>query len=120
MHRVHFHKQTRTKSKYNSRSKEYNGKRYDSIKEANYAEGLDWLLKAKEIQGWERQVKIDLKVNGKHICNYYCDFKVIEKDGGISFREVKGFSTDVFLLKWKLFEALVEEMYPGAELIIIK
>ena len=112
MHRVHFHKQTRTKSKYNSRSKEYNRKRYDSIKEANYAEGLDWLLKAKEIQGWERQVKIDLKVNGKHICNYYWLPRWSEKTGAYHFGKWKASSTDVFLLKWKLFEALVEEMYP--------
>mgnify|MGYP000025146300 CR=1 FL=1 len=120
MYRVNFQKATQSKNKYNAKSKEYGGKRYDSIKEARYAEELDWLVKAKKIQGWERQVKIDLKVNGKHICNYYCDFKVIHNDGSIEFAEVKGMVLPLWEYKWRLFDALLEEMYPGARMTVVK
>ena len=48
------------------------------------------------------QYKIDIRVNGKHICNYYMDFKVIKSDGTIEFHEVKGFETDV----WRLIDAV--------------
>jgi len=108
------------RSKYNNKSKLYNGRLYDSYKEANYARDLDWRIKAKEIKEVIPQYKIDLKVNGKHICNYYCDFKVIMADDSIQFHEVKGFSTDLFILKRKLFEVLLNEIEPGAEYLIIR
>lgn len=121
VYRINFNKQTKSKSKYNNKSKTYNGLTYDSIKEANYAEELDWLIKAGEIQSWTRQVKIDLKVNGKHICNYYCDFRVINKTGGIEYHEVKGLVLPIFQIKWSLLQAVKDEILePGAELIIIK
>lgn len=112
--------QARTKRKYNNRTTIYKGIAYDSIKEAQYAEELDWRLKAGEIQGWERQVKISLDVNGKHIANYYCDFKVYNNDGSVEYHEVKGFATGEWKLKWSLFQALIQDIDPGAELIVIK
>jgi hypothetical protein len=110
----------RTKSKYNNKTKQYGGRTYDSIREANHAEELDWRIKAKEIKEVIPQYKIDLRVKGKHITNYYCDFKVIMADGSIQFHEVKGFSTDLFILKRKLFEVLLDEIEPGAEYLIIR
>ncbi|MBX4188246.1 MAG: DUF1064 domain-containing protein [Candidatus Doudnabacteria bacterium] len=115
-----YQNQTRTKNKYGAKGQTYDGLWYHSKKEAKYAEELDWLLKAKKIQSWERQVKIDITVNGKHICNYYCDFKVINKDGDVEFHEVKGFATSEWQLKWKLFHAIIDEISPGAALIVIK
>lgn len=109
----------RSKSKYNNKTKQYNGRTYDSIREANHAEELDWRIKAGEIKEVIPQYKIDIKVNGRHICNYYVDFKVIMADDSIQFQEVKGFKTDVFILKWKLTEALLDQIEPGAELIMI-
>jgi hypothetical protein len=108
------------KRKYSNRSTIYGGRTYHSIKEAHYAEELDWRKKAGEIREWIPQFKIDLKVNGIHICNYYVDFKVIDKHGAISFHEVKGFSTNEWILKWKLTQALINDIEPGAELIVIK
>jgi Protein of unknown function (DUF1064) len=64
-------------SKYHAKTSMYNGYNYDSKKEAEYAMQLDWLIKAKEIKSWERQFKIDIIINGIHICNYFIDFKVI-------------------------------------------
>lgn len=110
----------RTKGKYNNKTTVYNGRKYDSIREANHAEELDWRMKAGEIKEVIPQYRISLDVNGVHIANYYVDFKVILKDGGIEFHEVKGFATKDWQLKWKLFEALIDEIEKGAELLVIK
>jgi hypothetical protein len=107
-------------NKYNKTPQLYNGNRYDSKKEAEFAKQLDLRKKAKDIKDWERQVKIPLAVNGKHIANYYIDFKITNKDGSIELVEIKGFETEVWRLKWKLTEALLDEISPGAELIVIK
>ncbi len=76
-------KDFRTKSKYKNKSKNYNGRTYDSIKEATHAEELDWRKKNGEIKEIIPQYKISLDVNGVHIANYYIDFKVIMSDGSI-------------------------------------
>ena len=39
---------------------------------------------------------------------------------GLSVVEVKGFETDVWRLKWKLTEALLDELEPNAKLILVK
>jgi len=108
-------KSYRTKSKYNNKTKQYNGRTYDSIREANHAEELDWRIKAGEIIEVIPQYKIDLRINERHIANYYIDFKVILSDGDIEYHEVKGFETEVWRLKWKMTEAL----YPDYNLIMI-
>lgn len=110
----------RKKGKYGNKSQTYNGRTYHSIREANHAEELDWRIKAGEIKEVIPQHKIDLKVAGVHICNYYIDFKVILKDDSVEYHEVKGFETETWRLKWKLFEALLDEIDKGAALIIIK
>lgn len=115
-----FAKYNRKKKKYGNKTQIYNGLSYHSIKEANYAEDLDWRLKAKDIKSWTRQVKIDLKVNGQHICNYYVDFKVIHNDNSVEYVEVKGFATPEWQLKWRLFEALISEIDKGAVLTVYK
>jgi hypothetical protein len=112
--------QYRTKSKYNNKSQVYGGKRYDSIREATHAEELDWRIKAGEIKEVIPQHKIELRVNGKLIANYYVDFKVIMADGSIQFHEVKGMVLPLWQMKWNLLQALVDEIEPGAELLVIK
>lgn len=106
-------------SKYGARSSTYNGIQYHSKLEAQYAIDLDLLKKAGEIEGWERQVKIPLDVNGFHIANYYVDFVVTHKNGIKEFVEVKGFETEVWRLKWKLFEALMSDK-PDIKLTVQK
>ena len=99
---------------------DYNGRWYQSKLEANYAAQLDWRLKAGEIKEWTPQVKLTFKVNGVMICNYYCDFKVVTKDGTVQYHETKGYETEVWRLKKKLMLALLPEIDPGAEYIVIK
>ena len=97
------------KSKYSSKTCEYKGSIYHSRKEAAYAQELDFRLKAKEFKKWERQIKIDLRLNGEHICNYYMDFVITHHDGSKEFVEVKGFATEVWRLKWKMTEAYFQK-----------
>lgn len=106
----------RSKSKYKNKSKTYNGRTYDSIREANHAEELDWRKMKGEIKEIIPQYKISLDISKYHIANYYVDFKVVLADGEIEYHEVKGFQTEIWRLKWKLTEAL----YPDYNLILIK
>lgn len=106
--------------KYKNKSCFYNGCIYDSKKEAAYAQELDFRKKAKDIKDWARQVKCSLDIFGKHICNYYIDFKIYHKDGSEEMVEVKGFETPVWKLKWRLFEAIWNKEYPGVVLTVVK
>jgi uncharacterized pyridoxamine 5'-phosphate oxidase family protein len=114
------YKQIKSSNKFKAVKQEYGGKWYHSKGEAAYAQELDWRVKAGEILSWEGQYKIDLKVNGIHICNYYVDFKVVTKHGSIEFHEYKGFETMEWKMKWNLLNALISEIEPGAELIVVK
>lgn len=107
-------------NKYGAKKQEYGGRKFDSKGEAGYAKILDLRKQAGEIQEWIPQYKIPLKVNGVHICNYYVDFKVIMSDGSVEFHEYKGMIMQLWQLKWRLLEALKDEIEPGAELVLIK
>lgn len=99
----------RKPSKYKNKSAESGGKIYDSKMEARYAEKLEWRKKAGEIKEIIPQFCLRLDLNGKHICKYYVDFKVVYPDGKEEFHEVKGFETDVWKLKWKMALAIYGE-----------
>ena len=107
-------------NKFKAEKQTYNGRSYHSKKEADYAVQLDWLKKAGEIKEVTPQYKIDIRVNGKHITNYYIDFRVLYSDGRIELIEVKGFETPEWILKWRLTEALIDEIDPGAKLVLVK
>jgi len=93
------------KNKYSAVRQTYNGYSYMSKRESQKAWDLDMLVKAGEIKSWEKQKKIELKgENGNHVCNYFIDFVVYHHDGTTEFIEVKGFKTDLWALKWKLFK----------------
>ena len=104
------------RSKYNSKITSYNGRNYHSTLECSYAQQLDWLIKAKEIREWIPQFKLELRVNDRHISNYFVDFKVIYCDGHIEYHEVKGFETDTWKIKWELSKAL----FPDNVFVLIK
>lgn len=125
-YKVNFQNQTRKKKKYGNKSKVYTTSLYgtrtfDSIKEANYCEELDWLLKAGEISHYDLQYKIDLRgLQDKHVCNYYVDFRVLLPDGSTEYHEVKGFETRLWQLKWKLTEQQLAKDEPYSTLIVVK
>ena len=92
-------------NKYNNVIVEYNGNKYQSKKECEYAKNLDLKLKAKQIDYWKGQVKFKCEVIGTHVCNYYLDFE-FGQEGISRYIDVKGVQTDVFKLKKRLVEAL--------------
>lgn len=106
-------------NKYKNVKTEVNGITYHSKLEGKYAFELNARMLAGEIKEWERQVKIDLSVGGHHICNYYVDFAITHLDETREYVEVKGFETEVWRLKWKLFEALYSDL-PMTRLTIVK
>ena len=107
-------------NKYKAEKQSFGGRIYHSKKEADYAVNLAWKMKAGEIKEITPQYKIDIRVNGKHITNYYIDFRVVYSDDSVELIEVKGFETPEWLLKWRLTEALVDEIEPGARLVLVK
>lgn len=89
----------------------------DSKFEAGKAQELELLKRAGEIKDYQEQVKIPLEVNGYHICNYFIDFMVAHNDGSTEYIETKGYATDVWKLKWKIFEATYSDL-PDTKLTV--
>lgn len=98
------------RSKYNSKKTEYNGVRYDSIKEARYAQELDLRVKAGEVVFFLRQVPLHLPGG----VTYRVDFQEFHSDGTVHFVDVKGMKTQMYIAKKKMVEAtypiIIEEV----------
>ena len=108
------------KNKYKAVKIDYKGIRFDSKLEARVYEDLEFQLNAGVLKEIKRQVKIPLMVNGVLICNYYCDFRTVDKYGQVVYREAKGMELPLWQVKKKLFLALLQEIDPGAEFELIK
>ena len=54
-------------------------------------------------------MKLDLKVNGQHITNYYIDFIIFHNDGSKEYVETKGYPTDLWRIKWAILEATFDD-----------
>ena len=99
------------KNKYNNTKVEYKGIKFDSIKEMKHYQLLEYLQKIGEIKELKLQVPFELipkyKINNKTVrkCVYLADFTYITtKDDKLHVIDTKGFRTDVYRLKKKLFE----------------
>ena len=96
-------------SKYYSVKTTIDGIPFDSKKEANRYCELKLLERAGEISGLELQPTFELqpkyKINGRNVrsLTYRADFAYLEK-GQRVVEDVKGFRTEVYRLKKKLFE----------------
>jgi uncharacterized protein YlaN (UPF0358 family) len=94
-------------SKYKNVKTEYNGIKYDSKKEAAYAQTLDLLKKAEgkdKLIKWTRQIPFQISIGGEKICKYIADFHVSYSDRN-EIVDVKGYKTAMYRLKKKLVEA---------------
>lgn len=93
---------------------------FHSKKEAGYYQQLKLEKRAGLIRSFERQVAFDLfgsvfsrpmrdvlliSYGYKKVCVHIVDFLVTLPDESTEVREVKGFSTDIWDLKRKIFEA---------------
>ena len=97
--------------KYHNKRVIYDGYTFDSIKEKNYYIKLKLLEKAGKIKELELQKEYELqpsfKLNNKtsRKITYRADFTYkTTEDDKLHVVDVKGFRTDVYRLKKKLFE----------------
>lgn len=107
-------------NKYKAKKSTYNGYTYDSNLEAAYAKELDQRMGLGEVEKWERQVPLDLKVNGKHWRTYKIDFKVYYPNGAIEYVEVKGFPTVEWKQKFDILLLIREEVLEPGSLITLQ
>jgi len=107
------------KNKFNAKSCIYNGRTYHSRAEANYAAELDLKKKAGDIADWKPQIRVPLIVYGKKIATYILDFEITHHDGSKELIEVKGFQTNLWRIKWKLFQAIYEHDYPEVKITLV-
>lgn len=87
-------------SKYNNKHVTVDHINFDSQKEADYYCELKLRLAAGEIKGFCRQAEFILAPD----LRYKADFVVFNKDGTSEIIDVKGFKTDVYKTKKKVFE----------------
>ena len=69
------------KNKYGAKKTVFNGRKYDSKKEAAHAELLQSLQASGAIHALREQVRYSLIVNGHIICEYVADFVYHEPTG---------------------------------------
>lgn len=98
-------KQRLPQSKYGNKKTVYNGRLYDSKKEAGRAQELDILVRVGEVISWSPQPVFRIEHRGVNICKYIADFMVEYADGRIEYEDVKGFRTAIYRLKKKLVKA---------------
>src|SRR5437870_2623070 len=92
-------------NKYGAQRKEFNGRLYDSKAEAGIAQEVELLRRSGEVVKVEPQRTFNLYgKNGGRVCTHRPDFLLTFKDGHREVWECKGFATDVWRIKLKLFE----------------
>ncbi len=104
-------------SKYGNKKIVVDGIEFDSQLEANRYCQLKILQRANEIKDLRRQVKFELqptfKKNGKSIqsINYIADFTYYDlKKNKIIVEDTKGFKTETYKIKKKLFDYAYPEL----------
>ena len=107
-------KPSKYKNKKTTRIRNNKVIKFDSLKEARYYDTLALLERTEKITKLELQPKYNLiptqKYNGKTLrkTTYSADFRYV-KDGKTYVIDVKGFKTDVYKIKKKLFLQLYGE-----------
>lgn len=104
-------KRKRVKHKFNAKKAESDGITFSSKAERAYYHRLNFLKQTGEVLFFLRQVPLHLPGNTK----YVVDYQVFYADGTVSFVDVKGMSTPMFILKKKQ----VEDIYP-IEIEVVK
>ena len=85
-------KEGKKKNKFGAKKcTDADGNRFDSKAELARWEELKLLQRAGEISNLERQKRIRLEVNGKHVCDTIIDFQYME-GGQKVYEDVKGYT----------------------------
>lgn len=99
----------KVQSKYGNKKTEYNGRVFDSKKEAKYAQRLEYLKHAHnpkdKVMQVEYQIPYAITAKNKIVAHYFADFRVTYGDKRQEVIDVKGVRTPVYILKKKLVEA---------------
>ena len=85
-------------NKYSAKKTEYDGYKYDSKFEASVAQELDLRVRAKDIQAYDKQFKVEMWAydkNGKPAMkkSHKVDFRIHHNDGSYELLEAKGVET---------------------------
>lgn len=106
------------RNKYRNQTCTVDGIHFNSRREADYYGQLKIEKRSRPalIKDFERQVSFELRCNDILICRHIVDFLITKLDGSYEVREVKGFATDVWQIKRKLFEA----NYPNIPYKVVK
>lgn len=94
-------------SKYGNKRTKVGDLSFASKKEAKRYCELRILQAAGEIQNLRLQPRFPLKVFGKLVTTYVADFQYQDQSGCTVVEDAKGYRTDVYKIKAKLFEVLV-------------
>lgn len=93
--------------KYRAKAVEIDGHKFPSKAEANRYAILRLREKAHEIEDLELQPKFPIVINGFTICNYFADFRYVDRMTGETIVEdTKGYATPIYRLKKKLVRAV--------------
>ena len=94
-------------SKYGAQRVEHDGHAFASRKERDRYVELKLMQRLGEISDLKLQPRFPLTVAGVKVCTYVADFQYHDELADVTVVEdVKGFRTDVYKLKSKLFHAL--------------
>jgi hypothetical protein len=91
--------------KYGNRITEVDGIKFHSAKEAKRYTELKVLARAGIIRGLILQPRFPIIVNDVKVCTYISDFEYVE-NGVRIVNDVKGFKTDVYVIKKKLMKSV--------------
>lgn len=92
-------------NKYGNHRAVVDGINFASRREANRYSELRLLERTGAIKNLQTQVRFPLEVNGTIVTHYVADFVYDEKGEGV-VEDAKGWATDVFKLKAKIFKAI--------------
>lgn len=111
LHEYHEYLKTgKPANKYHAKESVFKGVKYDSQREAEFAECLDLLAKIGEVSDVKIQVPYKIEINGQLICRYVADFVVTYSDNRVEVIDVKSPYTaklPVYRLKKKLMKAVL-------------
>lgn len=103
--------------KYHAKRTLFDGRSFASKAEANRYAELKLLERAGQIYDLKCQVRYPLRVMGEMIATYVADFTYYvaeltypEKGSAFVVEDVKGFATELYKLKRKLFSVLYPEV----------
>jgi hypothetical protein len=88
----------------------YQGITFASKREMGEYIKLQALERSGIISELRRQVAFPIMVNGTVVCKYIADFTCLDRAGRLQVYDAKGYATEMFKLKRKLFHAVYEDL----------